>query len=350
MQENSLLGFDVNGPGLPGQLFGLPFTPETARLIILPLPWEVTVSYRTGTAQGPLSVLHASRQIDFFHRHIPDAWKLGTCLAEIPESLLETNSRLRVLVDRCHEAPGEASLLLEQINEACGTLNIYVRNQALNLLNEGKIVGLLGGDHSTPLGLIRALAEKHDRFGVLQIDAHADLRKAYEGFTYSHGSVMYNVLKIPAVKKLVQVGIRDFCEEEYQLIQRGGGRIRTYYDDQLKIKQDNGTRWPDQVKEIIDNLPDKVYISFDIDGLDPRFCPHTGTPVPGGLDFHQAVELIKAVALSGRRIIGFDLSEVAPGPNDDWDANVAGRLLWQLSLWAGVSQGLLAYQADGVGD
>jgi agmatinase len=104
--------------------------------------------------------------------------------------------------------------------------------------------------------------------------------------------------------------------------------------------------WPAQINEIVDSLPDKVYISFDIDGLDPRFCPHTGTPVPGGLDFHQAVALIKAVALSGRRIIGFDLNEVAPGP-DDWDANVGARMLWQLSLWTGVSQKLLDYKPLG---
>jgi agmatinase len=104
------------------------------------------------------------------------------------------------------------------------------------------------------------------------------------------------------------------------------------------------------VKEIIESLPEKVYISFDIDGLDPRFCPHTGTPVPGGLDFHEAVELIKAVALTGRKIIGFDLNEVAPGPNDDWDANVGARLLWQLSLWTGVSQGLLTYRPEEVRD
>lgn len=337
-------GFDVNGAGLAGKLFGLPFTPESARVIILPVPWEVTVSYRTGTAHGPRALLDASRQIECFQRDVPEAWKLGTCLGDIPETLQETNDQLRVLVERCHQAPDEASLLLERINEACGTMNVFVKNQSQQLLADGKIVGVLGGDHSTPLGLIRALAEKHDRFGILQIDAHADLRKAYEGFTYSHGSVMYNALKVPSVKKLVQVGIRDFCEEEFELIQRAGGRIRTFYDDQLRARQDEGMRWPTQVNEIIDTLPDKVYVSFDIDGLDPRFCPHTGTPVPGGLDFHQASELIKAVALSGRTIIGFDLNEVAPGKENDWDANVGARLLWQLCLWTGVSQKLLRYQ------
>jgi agmatinase len=158
--------------------------------------------------------------------------------------------------------------------------------------------------------------------------------------------VMYNVLKIPSVKKLVQVGIRDFCEEEYQLIQRGGGRIHTFFDDQLRARQDEGMLWPALAKEIVGSLPDKVYISVDIDGLDPRFCPHTGTPVPGGLDFHQVVTLINAVALSGRSIIGFDLNEVTPGP-DDWDANVGARLLWQLCLWTGVSQKLLNYRPAG---
>ncbi len=337
-------GFDINGPGLSGTLFGLPFTRESARVVIVPVPWEATVSYHTGTAQGPQAILEASRQIDFFHRDIPDAWMLGTHLSEIPASLAETNRQLRMLVERCHAAPTEAAVLRERINEACGTMNVYVKNQASTLLNDGKIVGILGGDHSTPLGLIRALAERHDRFGILQVDAHADLRKAYEGFSYSHGSVMYNALKVPAVKKLVQVGIRDFCEEEHQLILRAGGRIRTFFDDDLRSQQDDGKRWPALVAEIVDSLPEKVYISFDIDGLDPRFCPHTGTPVPGGLDFHQATTLIKSVALSGRTIIGFDLNEVAPGNSDDWDANVGARLLWQLCLWTGVSQKLLTYQ------
>lgn len=344
--HDSPIDFDFNGPGLPGTLFGLPHTPDTARVVILPVPWEVTVTYHRGAALGPQAILEASRQLDSFHREIPDAWKLGVAMAENPASWKETNDSLRILADRIRENAEDSQLLTGKINEACNSLSIYVKTQAERYLKEGKIVGVVGGDHSTPLGLIRALAERHDRFGVLQIDAHADLRKAYEGFQYSHASIMYNVLKMPAIARLVQVGIRDLCEAEYQVIRRGGGRVLTYFDEDLKRKEDAGKTWSAECLEIVEALPQKVYISFDIDGLDPRYCPNTGTPVPGGLDFFQATELIRAVAQSGRTIIGFDLNEVAPGPAADWDANVGARLLWQMACWTGVSQGWLVATSE----
>ncbi|MBY0433559.1 MAG: agmatinase family protein, partial [Cyclobacteriaceae bacterium] len=255
----------------------------------------------------------------------------------IPHDIKKESNRLRVLIDQIHSRndndPELAAVLSEKVNEGCENLNIYVKKITQKYLEEGKIVGLLGGDHGTPLGFLRALSERHDRFGILQIDAHADLRKAYEGFTYSHGSVMFNALKISSVSKLVQVGIRDFCDEEYQMMKRGSGRIKTFFDDELAHQLSQGHAWEVLCKDIVKELPEKVYISFDIDGLDPKLCPHTGTPVPGGLDFRQAVTLIKTVALSGKRIIGFDLNEVAVGDNEDWDANVGARILWNLCNW-----------------
>jgi agmatinase len=182
------------------------------------------------------------------------------------------------------------------------------------------------------------LSEKYDRFGILQIDAHADLRKAYEGFAYSHASIMYNALKVPAVNRLVQVGIRDICEEEEKVMQRAMGRVVTFYDDDIKSQQYEGKTWTSICDEIINTLPDLVYISFDIDGLDPKLCPSTGTPVAGGLEFDQAKYLITKLVHSGRRIIGFDLCEVAPGPTE-WDANVGARMLYHLCNRMAVSQG-----------
>src|SRR5690606_2133030 len=118
---------------------------------------------------------------------------------------------------------------------------------------------------------------------VLQIDAHADLRRAYEGFQYSHASIMYNILEeIPAVTKLVQVGIRDYCDEEFEAITKSQGRIVTFFDRDLKAGAYQGKTWDQQTDEIIRELPERIYISFDIDGLDPKLCPNTGTPVPGG--------------------------------------------------------------------
>jgi len=340
--------FDPNGPGIQGNLFGLPHAPATAELVIVPVPWEVTVSYHTGTARGPQAVLDASWQIDLCLRHIPDAWKYPVSMLTVPRDLYEESKRLRQLAQKQVQSvrAGNSSLdglIFTKVNEGCETLNIYVKSVAERLLQSGKTVGLLGGDHSTPLGLMRALADKHNSFGILHIDAHADLRKAYEGFTYSHGSVMYNALKLPAISRLVQVGIRDYCEEELQFINASSDRIKTFFDQDLKEKQYTGKSWDSLADDIVRELPVEVYISFDIDGLDPKLCPHTGTPVPGGLEFEQALLLIRKVATSGRRIIGFDLNEVGTSPNNDWDANVRARLLYKLCMYQGVSTGKLKY-------
>ncbi len=336
--------YDPNSPGIPGQLFGLPFTPETSSLIIIPVPWEVTVSYHSGTADGPQAVLEASSQVDVANKDIPDAWKLGVSMLPFPHSMHEESAKLRDWAAR--HASGDHGELsagdpaLKKINEASENLNIYVKSTAQKWMKEGKMVALLGGDHSTPLGLLRLLSEKYDRFGVLQFDAHMDLRKAYQGFTYSHASIMYNALKLPSISRLVQVGTRDYCDEELDVINRAHGRVVTWFDDDIKSQMYDGKTWSSICDKIIADLPDNVYISFDIDGLDPRFCPNTGTPVPGGLDFTMAVFLVRKLVASGRKIISFDLNEVSPG-STDWDANVGARLLYQLCNWMAVSQGLL---------
>jgi agmatinase len=345
-KEEIIESFDPNGAGIRGNLFGLPFSWEHAELVIVPVPWEVTVSYHTGTAQGPQAVLEASSQVDFFVRDIPDAWKLGIHMLHVPAELHEESSRLRTLAAQHIQRveSGESAVtgdpVVAKINEACENLNIYVKSTTQRQLRDAKMVGLLGGDHSTPLGFLRALSEKYDHFGILHIDAHADLRKAYEGFTYSHASIMYNALKIPAVTKLVQVGIRDFCEEEAEVIHYSRGRIVTFFDEDIKTSRYKGQSWEETCKKIVQELPEHVYISFDIDGLDPKLCPNTGTPVAGGLEFHEATYLIREVVKAGRKIIGFDLNEVAPGPTD-WDANVGARILYHLCNWMAVSQGRL---------
>jgi agmatinase len=329
--------FDHNGPGIKGKLFGLPGDADHAQLIIIPVPWEVTVSHKEGTAAAPASILQASNQIDLYHHYIHEAWKIQVAMMPIADSLLAESNSLRSLA-RAHIQALETGvgsetgkIVTTKINEACENLNIYIKSQAQNLLRAGKLVAVLGGDHSTPLGLLRALAEKYDRFGILQIDAHADMRKNYEGFTYSHGSVMFNALKLPAVARIVQVGIRDYCDEEVQMMQRAAGRVKTFFDADLKTQVAEGSTWKSICDKIIAELPTLVYISFDIDGLRPNLCPNTGTPVPGGLEFEQAVYLIQQVVKSGRKIIGFDLCEVG---NQEWDAGVGARMLWELSQFA----------------
>ncbi len=337
--QDKISAFDPNGiSSANGNIYGLPFEPEEAKLVILPVPWEVTVSYQTGTAFAPAAILEASNQVDLFDPFVPGAWKLGIAMKEVDKDLKEKSAALRFDVEHYLQQfsvesgaglHASAKSLCDKINLASQELNEWVKTESTKLLDNDKIVAVLGGDHSTPFGLMQALADKNPAFGILQIDAHADLREAYEGFEFSHASIMFNAIKIQQVTKLVQVGIRDYCEAEFQLM-KSDNRITTFFDRDIKHQQYEGISWAAICDQIIAQLPENVYLSFDIDGLDPKYCPNTGTPVPGGLEFEQTLYLVEKVVNSGRKIIGFDLNEVAPG-SDEWDANVAARLLFRLA-------------------
>lgn len=342
-KAEKIAAFDPNGPGqLDQNIFGLPFTAEDADIVILPVPWEVTVSYGGGTLDGPDAIMEASLQVDLYDADSPEAWKAGIHLLAPNKdirSLSETaREKAEVYIDELANGanPADYQELIAEINANCETMIDFVETETAKLLDQGKVTALLGGDHSTPLGFLKALAKRHSAFGILQIDAHMDLRIAYEGFTYSHASIMYNALKLPQISKLVQVGIRDYCQEEIEVMNAEGNRVKTYFDDQLKSEQFEGKTWSQQVNDIIAQLPEKVYLSFDIDGLDPTLCPNTGTPVAGGLSYAQAVYLMRKLARSNKKIIGFDLNEVSPGETD-WDANVGARILFKQCVFAAIS-------------
>jgi agmatinase len=349
-KAEKIANFDPNGVGdVNAGIFGLPFTVDEAEVVIIPVPWEVTVSYSAGTAQGPKAVLDASPQLDLFEPAIKDAWKAGIAMEEISEEWHAVSDELRVKAEEYitwleEGQPDENSSALanvpEEVTAKGEELLQWLKQKALNYMDQGKSVGLLGGDHSTPLGLIHAMADRYEEFGILQLDAHADLRVAYEGFKYSHASIMYNALQLPQVKKLVQVGIRDLCQAEAEMAEQSNGRIAMFYDAVLKENMYSGDSWKKECKKIIAQLPQKVYVSFDIDALDPKLCPGTGTPVPGGLEFEEAVFLIKQLVKSGREIIGFDLNEVSPG-DTEWNGNVGARMLYKLCNLMAVSQGKL---------
>lgn len=332
--------FDPNAPGgSDAGIYGLPFTTDEADIVLIPVPWEVTTSYGGGTSEGPAAILAASQQVDLFHREFPELWKRGIAMDEIPEALVEQSRALKeeaqLVIDQVTGAgnartKARAAKALELINAECAVMNDWVERRANYWLDKGKRVGLVGGDHSTPLGLFRAQAARHEAFGILHIDAHMDLRIAYEGFTYSHASIMYNALQLKQLKSLVQVGIRDFCQQENEVYVKSKGRVKAVLSADIRRQQFDGVTWREQCDAIIAALPGKVHISFDIDGLDPKLCPHTGTPVPGGLAFEEATYLLSRLAASGRELIGFDLVEVAPGPHGDWDANVGARMLFHL--------------------
>jgi agmatinase len=332
--------FDPNIVSNPNNnIFGLPTTEEDARLIIVPVPWEVTVSYGAGTARAPEAILKASYQVEVFDPEVPEGWKEGFYMRPIDRKLLMKSDYLRKeaelyidYISRGDEVSANQFMCktLKDVNEGGVFLNNWVYEQIKVLLNKGKLVGLLGGDHSASLGFFKAIAEKYPDFGVLQIDAHCDLRYAYEEFNYSHASIMYNALnEIPQLSKLVQVGVRDYGGDEWEYIKKSNYRVITYFDKEIKTRQFEGQTWKQIAEEIVSKLPQNVYISFDIDGLDRKLCPHTGTPVPGGFETEEVFYLFKKVIESGRKLIGFDLVEVGTSDND-WNANVGARVLFKL--------------------
>ena len=342
--------FDPNALGdAAGGLFGLPFTAEEAQVVVIPVPWEVTVSYRAGTADGPAAIQEASLQVDLYDPDLPNAWQLGLAMEEPDETIAAASRKWRPLaaeyIGWLEAGQPEADQqklgnVPAQVTAEGDKMINWLKKKTGALLDAGKGVVVLGGDHSTPLGYLQALAERHEEFAILQFDAHCDLRPSYEGFTYSHASIMHNALLLPQVKKLVQVGIRDYCQQEAEVIDQSNGRVALFGQRFLSDEKFAKKSWKKMCGKIIAQLPKKVYISFDIDGLDPKLCPGTGTPVPGGLEFEEATYLLRAIVRAGITIIGCDLNEVAPG-DTEWNAMVGARLLYQLCNWMAVSQGRL---------
>lgn len=256
---------------------------------VIPVPLEATVSYGGGTAAGPEAILAASNQLELFDG------------------------------EAC---PGERGIFTHNPVDCAGPVEEVLERVAVatrRALNHNAVPVLLGGEHSLTYGPLLALRERFGRFGVIQFDAHADLRDSYEGSRWSHACVMRRAvddLDLP----LVQIGNRLLCLEEKEARER---YAVTAWDAPCLYR--HGT--PDVL--IPAGFPEQVFVTFDVDGLDPSVIPDTGTPVPGGLSWYQAMDLA-ARALTGRRLLGFDVVELAPRPDRIVSDFAAARLIYAL--------------------
>lgn len=335
-----MTNFNPNDPGMAnGNFFALPYSVDDSQIILLPVPWDATTSYKPGTHMGPNAIIDASAQVDLYDESVPNAWEIKIGTLEQEQSILANNSVARehaVKVIDALENGLELSTVkdsLDIVNNLSEELNLFVYNTCKKYIAEGKIIGVVGGDHSVPFGNIKAISEKYEDFGILHIDAHADLRVAYEGFKYSHASILYNCLsQIPQLSQLTQVAIRDYCEQEADII-NSDPRIRSFTDIEIKRNLYEGKTWKSICESILTTLPQNIYISIDIDGLSPDLCPNTGTPVPGGLSFREFDYLMLMIANSKKRVIGFDLCEVSPSQDSEWDANVGARVLYKTCIY-----------------
>ncbi|MBU0458566.1 agmatinase family protein [Patescibacteria group bacterium] len=328
--------FNKNGAALDNSgVFGFYYTKAQSKLVLIPVEWDATSSYGYGASLGPKAIYNASKYVELFDINLENFYESGISLSD-EDKWIQRCNRVAHRMAKPIIKHGDSTdierfqMLAKEVDAISKKINIYIYNKAKEILNQDKFVGLIGGDHSISLGNIQAYLEKFTTMGILQIDAHCDLRKAFQGFTYSHGSVMYNVLEETELKKLVQVGVRGFCEEEYDRINNSSRRIETFFDSDISENISKGETWDTICNRIVSTLPQQVYISFDIDGLTPSLCPNTGTPVPGGLTYQQTLILIKRVIESKRSIVGFDLVEVTPGRKNNWDATVGAHILYQL--------------------
>lgn len=279
---------------LPNNYLGLPpkyCAYETAKVAVLPIPYDAAASYNSGARNGPAAIIAASRHVDEFDEELErEFYQCGIATLDP----LEINAK------------GPESMH-EDIFRA-----------ARRIHRDGKFPLALGGDHSISSALVRAAMAKHRKLSVLQIDAHADLRDQFQGTPYSHASVMRRILDLGA--SIVPVGIRCFCGDEHHFMKRQG--IRPVMARDCHTEED----WIDRV---LGNLGDTVYVTIDIDGFDPAYAPGTGTPEPGGLDWYQVTALLRLVA-SEKRIVAADIVEVMPIPGQVVTEFLAARLAYKL--------------------
>ncbi len=269
---------------------------DTARVVVVPVPFDGTTCYQPGTREGPRAIIDASRNLELYD-------------AELHRSPYRVGIHTLRAVEIVN---GDAEAMVNRTELVTGAL-----------LDRGKFVVTLGGDHLTSIGVIRAFAQRHPRMSVLQLDAHADLRDEYEGAKYSAATIMRRTLDV--CQNTAQVGIRSLSEPEAELVAER--RLPMWLAADIHARQARGDRsW---IEEVVESLADDVYVTFDIDAFDPSLVPGTGTPEPGGLGWYDAIDVLAAVARR-KRIIGCDVVELSPLLESHTSPVIAAKLVYKL--------------------
>lgn len=286
----SVLQEDQNFLGLNAEFSSF----ENSMVVIQQLPYEHTSSYGEGSKNGPNAIIKASHFVEFFDEEINDeiCEKIGICTL-VPLKFSDED------IDE---------IAIEKIAVATS-----------NLMNQGKFVVSLGGEHTITLGTVKTFHKYHPKLSVLQIDAHSDLRDEYMGNKYSHASVMARINEMNV--HISQVGVRAQSTEEYKLIE-ASGNIDTLYDHQM-----NDIDW---IEDVVNGLNEEVYVTIDTDGLDPSLVPAVGTPEPGGLTWSQCLELFRRLAKSGKKVVGLDIVELSPINGDVRTEYIMAKLLYKI--------------------
>jgi agmatinase len=268
-------------------------TLKRAKVVVLPVPYDGTMEYRSGAREGPQAIIDASYYLELYDIELS---------REISDVGIHTLPEVQSLMS------GPEAMALRVCRIATG------------LLRKGKLLAMLGGEHSLTVGMVRAHRTSHPRLSVLSLDAHTDLRDEYQGTRYSHACTMRRVWESCPV---VHAGVRSFSREEREFLAAHG--IEPFYAEDLAD--------PDCLRRLVSSLSDEVYVSVDLDVLDPSIMPAVGTPEPGGLTWNQVLGLLRAVAGS-RHIVGFDLVELCPREGPNSCAFLAAKLAYKLMGYA----------------
>jgi agmatinase len=283
------------------EFLGLPADVKPAsepRAAILPLPYDLTTSYQPGARRGPIAILEASTHLETYDEELDCETFEQVPIETLPAVVPDTS--------------GPAATLAR------------IESVAREVVGRGRLLVGLGGEHSVTAPLVRAVRSRHPGLGVLQLDAHADLRDIFEGSALNHACVMHRVLDDGV--QIAQVGIRSLTGEERTLIRERG--VCTVFAPEAVGEGVGG--W---IGRVLAALPDEVYVTVDLDALDPSIMPATGTPEPGGLDWYRALAVLRAVA-SAKRIVGFDVVELAPVPGNVAPDFLAAKLVYRLLGYA----------------
>ena len=262
---------------------------EDSRVVFLPVPYDLTSTYLPGSRRGPMAILEASTHMELFDEALEqETYRAGFHTLD-PLEAVATGPR-----------------------EMTGLVEKYVQR----VVRAGKFPVLIGGEHSLSLGAARVLKKKHPRISFLQLDAHADLRESYEGTTFSHACAGRRLAEIGP---LVQVGIRSLTRDEHLYIQKG--KVKTFFWHHL-------AEIPDWQEEVCRSLLPEVYVTIDLDALDPAIMPAVGTPEPGGLNWKSLTDLLQRVA-ARKRVVGFDVVELTPIPGLIAPDFLAAKLIYR---------------------
>jgi len=264
---------------------------DRARAVVLPMPYEATCSYGKGASKGPAAIIEASNQVELWDEELDrETYRMGICtLDPVPPAKDSPESEVA-----------------------------RIREIAAPLLERGKFILGLGGEHTVTLGVIQALREVEPEFSVLQIDAHLDLRDEYEGARFSHASVMRRISELG--HKIVCCGARAFDRDEWEYARHSN-------IDVFRAREIGTSRA--FIPKAVAALKSPVYVTIDLDGLDPQICPSTGTPEPGGMDYYQLLALLRAVS-EEHRVLGCDVVELAPDGVNHHSELLAARIAYKM--------------------